>query len=94
MIQEMLPITTSNNALAVTRQDLDFAIDACDCAAVGATAALLAHQKDEYASPDRSKTARSQMSDVDQQRANELDQLVDTGDWEGIVLTAAKYESI
>ena len=101
MIKEMLPITNLTNAPAVTRQDLDRAIDAGDWAAVGATAALLSHQKDEHdVLPDQDKAAkalsitRSHMSDLDLQRAKELDHLVDTGDWEGIVLTAAKYESL
>lgn len=83
----------------VSRNDLDAAIDAADWAAVGATAALLANtnaNSNISATPMSNQTTgsnRTGMSDLDQQRANELDHLVDTGDWEGVVLAAAKFES-
>ncbi|KAG7341516.1 hypothetical protein IV203_023468 [Nitzschia inconspicua] len=84
----------------VTRADLDAAIEQGDWAAVGATAALLAAASDSqsYSSKSEQYTGtRSQsgssVSSIDAARAAELDHLVDAGDWEGVVLAAAKYEA-
>jgi len=87
----------------VTRDDLDSAIDAGDWAAVGATAALLAAASDSQSFSSRSGRSRrsgnsasrggSSMSSMDAARAAELDHLVDAGDWEGVVLAAAKFEA-
>lgn len=83
-----------------TRKELNQAIDAGDWAAVGATAALLAQNSDT-----RSISSYSQGSGVlsanfstsanstERARAEELDHLMDTGDWEGVVLAAAKFEA-
>ncbi len=83
----------------VTRDDLDSAIEAGDWAAVGATAALLAAASDSqsYSSKSEQYTGTrsrsgSSVSSLDVARAAELDHLVDAGDWEGVVLAAAKYE--
>lgn len=87
----------------VTRADLDSAIESGDWAAVGATAALLAAASDSqsYSSHsgnvDQSGTiSRSESNDssLDAARAAELDHLVESGDWEGVVLAAAKYEAV
>jgi len=81
----------------ITKKDLDSAIEAGDWAAVGATAALLAansetqSQSSKVSLSTRSKT--STISSVDPARVAELDQLVDAGDWEGVVLAAARLES-
>jgi hypothetical protein len=83
---------------SVTRADLDNAIEAGDWAAVGATAALLAAASDsqsytshsEHMAATRSQSGSS-VSSLDAARAAELDHLVDAGDWEGVVLAAAKY---
>ena len=85
---------------SVTRADLDAAIEQGDWAAVGATAALLAaasdsqsySSKSEQNTGTRSRTG-SDVSSIDAARAAELDHLVDAGDWEGVVLAAAKYEA-
>ena len=82
----------------VSRDDLDMAIEAGDWAAVGATAALLASASDSAshvsgASSHRSRSTKSSVSSLDAARAAELDQLVDAGDWEGVVLAAAKFEA-
>lgn len=80
----------------VTRDDLDSAIEAGDWAAVGATAALLAAASDSqsYSSRSRGSTrGGSSISSLDAARAAELDHLVDAGDWEGVVVAAAKFES-
>jgi len=82
----------------VSRDDLDTAIEAGDWAAVGATAALLASASDSAShisgtSSHRSASTKSSVSSLDAARAAELDQLVDAGDWEGVVLTAAKFEA-
>eukprot|EP00531_Pseudo-nitzschia_arenysensis_P005952 CAMPEP_0116116244 /NCGR_PEP_ID=MMETSP0329-20121206/934_1 /TAXON_ID=697910 /ORGANISM="Pseudo-nitzschia arenysensis, Strain B593" /LENGTH=872 /DNA_ID=CAMNT_0003609725 /DNA_START=149 /DNA_END=2767 /DNA_ORIENTATION=- len=83
----------------VTRHDLDTAIEEGDWAAVGATAALLAAASDSqsYSSKSEQYTGTrsrsgSSVSSLDVARAAELDHLVDAGDWEGVVLAAAKYE--
>ena len=88
-----------------SRNDLDSAIEAGDWATVGAAAALLAAASD---SPDTNsssqvevvsessrsgRTDSSALSSLDAARAAELNQLVDTGDWEGVVLAAAKFEA-
>jgi hypothetical protein len=84
---------------SVTRADLDNAIEAGDWAAVGATAALLAAASDSQSYSSRSEQftgtrsrSGSSVSSIDAARAAELDHLVDAGDWEGVVLAAAKYE--
>ena len=84
----------------VTRDDLDVAIEAGDWAAVGATAALLAAASDSQSFSSRSRRSGtsasrggSSMSSMDAARAAELDHLVDAGDWEGVVLAAAKFEA-
>ncbi len=82
----------------VTRADLDSAIESGDWAAVGATAALLAAASDSqsYSSHSRAMESQSRASDttsIDAARAAELDHLVESGDWEGVVLAAAKFEA-
>jgi len=78
-----------------SRDHLDNLIEAGDWAAVGATAALLAAASDSQSLSSRSRgTTRSRDSTgLDAQRAAELDTLVDAGDWEGVVLAAAKYQT-
>jgi len=99
--ERMEQIDTSDemNIPPVTRDDLDSAIEAGDWAAVGATAALLASASDSqsYSSKSEQYTGTrsrsgSSVSSLDVARAAELDHLVDAGDWEGVVLAAAKYE--
>jgi hypothetical protein len=83
----------------IARSNLDSLIEAGDWAAVGATAALLAAASDSASQTDKSlSTAASQRtgksaSTVDAARVAELDNLVDAGDWEGVVLAAAKFEA-
>lgn len=86
----------------VTREDLNAAIEAGDWAVVGATAALLADSTggvmdisisgSEYGDLSlHTRDTMSEMSDTDD-RAKELDRLVETGDWEGVVMAAAQFE--
>lgn len=81
----------------VTRSQLDALIEAGDWAAVGATAALLAAASDSQSQTSKSqasaKSSRSYADSMDAARAAELDNLVDAGDWEGVVLAAAKFEA-
>jgi hypothetical protein len=85
----------------VSRDDLDSAIEAGDWAAVGATAALLAAASDSQSYSSRSRKTEtsgisrggSSISSMDAARAAELDHLVDAGDWEGVVVAAAKFEA-
>lgn len=90
--------STVPNIPAVSRADLDVAIEAGDWAAVGATAALLAAASDSQSYSSQSKSrdvsrSGSSVSSMDAARAAELDHLVDAGDWEGVVLAAAKFEA-
>ncbi|VEU39096.1 unnamed protein product [Pseudo-nitzschia multistriata] len=96
---EHIDTSDALNLPPVTRDDLDSAIEAGDWAAVGATAALLAAASDSqsYSSKSEQYTGTrsrsgSSVSSLDVARAAELDHLVDAGDWEGVVLAAAKYE--
>lgn len=80
---------------AASREQLDHLIEAGDWAAVGATAALLAAASDSQSFSSRSRASihSRDSGDVDAHRAAELDHLVDAGDWEGVVLAAAKYQA-
>lgn len=97
-----VPIQTRLAQGQVTREDLNAAIEAGDWAVVGATAALLADSTggvmdmsisgSEYG--DLSLHTRDTMSEIsdNDDRAKELDRLVETGDWEGVVMAAAQFE--
>lgn len=64
-----------------------------DWAAVGATAALLAQSSDVTdTASERQDSTDSRASAGSSARITELDRLVEAGDWEGVVLAAAKYE--
>lgn len=83
----------------VSRTQLDSLIEAGDWAAVGATAALLAAASDSQSASSRTHTTSTtdpntnrDSASVDAARAAELDNLVDAGDWEGVVLAAARFE--
>jgi len=84
----------------VTREDLDSAIQSGNWAAVGTTAALLAAASNSQSDSLKRKRIASSVargdssaSPLDAARAAELDQLVDAGDWEGVVVAAAKFEA-
>lgn len=81
----------------VSREQLDELIEAGDWAAVGATAALLAAASDSQSQTSRSGAGSRQGSSatgsIDAARAAELDHLVEAGDWEGVVLAAARFEA-
>jgi hypothetical protein len=94
------------NVSDVSRDDLDSAIEAGDWAGVGATAALLAAASDSpdtksqssrtegrFYSSHSTRTDSSALSSVDAARAAELGHLADAGDWEGVVLAAARFEA-
>ena len=76
---------------------MDNAIRTGDWSLVGATAALISQSPSDFAS-DANSTFSSNLSSVvtsqqDTERATELDRLVEIGDWEGVVLAAAKFEA-
>ncbi|KAL7562312.1 hypothetical protein ACA910_014528 [Epithemia clementina (nom. ined.)] len=90
--------SVGSSSASVSRDQLDSYIEAGDWAAVGATAALLAAQSDSNSASTNSRSRRSRSSSyetdsVEAQRAAELDHLVDAGDWEGVVLAAARFEA-
>jgi hypothetical protein len=71
---------------------LDSAIEAGDWAAVGATAALLAIASDSQSSSSREKKpftiVDGSFSSMDAEKIAELDKLVNSGDWEGVMEVA------
>ena len=80
------------------------AIEAGDWAAVGATAAILASDSDSVASSRASREMEGELgasdslmsnddvtADEDEERAMEIDQLVEDGNWDGVVAVAARY---
>jgi hypothetical protein len=84
--------------------ELEGAIMAGDWAAVGATAAALANMQESQSSADVSKSstamsvlsslrAKSLKEKIGSDKAEDLDRLIEAGDWEGIILAAAKYEA-
>mmetsp|Transcript_3447 Transcript_3447/g.6508 ORF Transcript_3447/g.6508 Transcript_3447/m.6508 type:complete len:982 (-) Transcript_3447:711-3656(-) len=91
--------------LAVTRKDLEQQIEKGDWAAVGATAAILASESrssagsissglgSEFSGSSSAMSSTLSGTSRDRARAAELDRLVEAGDWEGVVLTAAKFEA-
>lgn len=94
----------SRSISSVSRADLEAQIETGDWAAVGATAAILAREtnsvagsvsSDSFLSAGISSGISSIFSTTsrDRSRAAELDSLVNDGDWEGVVMTAAKFEA-
>jgi len=87
----------------VSREDLNAAIEAGDWAMVGATAALLADTSNSEHSLSGTEAESTNTSEArvgstitdsseSSTRAKELDRMVVSGDWEGIVLAAAQFE--
>lgn len=86
------------NSPTLSQHNLELAIESHDWAAVGATAALLA-ESDASLSLATDLTSRRSRStftswntDGEVERVAELDRLVEEGDWEGVVLAAARFE--
>ncbi|KAG7372444.1 hypothetical protein IV203_018587 [Nitzschia inconspicua] len=84
-------------------ETLESAIVSGDWAAVGATAAALASMQDTQSRSEVSKgstglsnvsslMSQSWKNKIDSAKANQLDQLIERGDWEGIILAAANFE--
>jgi hypothetical protein len=79
-----------------TYSELDDAIQKGDWAAVGVTAALLASQSYDTILSQSSDVSESKLppkGSLNPHRAAELDRLVESGDWEGVVRAAAKYDA-
>ncbi len=81
------------------REELDKAIKLGDWSLVGATAAIIAQSPADFLttainSPNSSGMNSSSYSNQrDMERATEVEKLVEIGDWEGVVLAAAKFEA-
>lgn len=82
------------------REELEIAIQNGDWSLVGATAAIIAQSPAEFLNNgDINSTFSSGLSSSigasprKNERAVELDRLVEAGDWEGVVLAAAKFET-
>jgi len=90
-------MSSSQQASKASINELESQIEAGDWAAVGATAALLAAASDSQSGASRSMASKSRetrdATSVDAARAAELDHLVDTGDWDGLIAAAARYEA-
>lgn len=92
-----------------TMDDLENAIEAGNWGQVGALAAVLASQGTSLPGKKSSRSAAglsttsydssaassrgSQSNNIDQARALEIDKLVEAGDWQGVVLAAARFEA-
>jgi len=74
--------------------ELDTSIANGNWAAVGATAALMATSIYGTPSPNsRRKSASSVTLSDFSQKATELDLLIDAGDWQAVVVAAARYDA-
>jgi hypothetical protein len=89
--------SSSNNPM----DDLDGAIEAGNWGQVGAIAAILA-SKGHISPPakrllsrsaEKSQDSSTYETSLDRMRASEIDKLVDNGDWQGVVLAAARFEA-
>jgi len=82
-----------------TREDLDEAIQAGDWKAVGATAALIVHESPDKNSRDDSldalgfDTSKMSESTNEQDQVEELEHLVEAGDWRAVVAAASRFEN-
>jgi hypothetical protein len=82
--------------------DLDSAIEAGTWGQVGALAAILASKgqstppargSSRSAAASKSQDSSTYDTSLDRARAVEIDKLVDAGDWQGVVLAAARFEA-
>ncbi len=88
--------TGTDGSMQSTYSELDEAIQKGDWAAVGVTAALLASQSyvdDNTQGSSKGARLRRPNTALNPERAAELDRLVETGDWEGVVAAAAKFDA-
>ncbi|VEU43304.1 unnamed protein product [Pseudo-nitzschia multistriata] len=90
--------TGTEGSIQSTYSELDEAIQKGDWAAVGVTAALLASQaygEESTQGSSKNSSVRFIRKDapLDPERAAELDLLVESGDWEGVVAAAAKFDA-
>lgn len=90
--------TGTEGSIQSTYSELDEAIQKGDWAAVGVTAALLASQayvddNTQGSSKQSISRLRRNNAALNPERAAELDRLVETGDWEGVVAAAAKFDA-
>jgi len=76
-----------------SRDNLGIAIKAKNWAKVGTTAAMLAQSSRSYFNKDSRLKISTSCNSLDRKRILDLDQLVDSGDWEAVVLLAAEYEA-
>jgi hypothetical protein len=105
--EEAEPQARAVHTSASNLDELDSAIEAGNWGAVGAIAAILAssgypakkepRSATSIKSEDSSAISGSRDSStgptLDQARATEIDKLVEAGDWQGVVLAAARFEA-
>ena len=101
--------SSTASASTSAMDDIDNAIEAGNWGQVGALAAVLASQghgsperkmsarargtSSTSKSGDDTSTSQRSSNSLDQARATEIDKLVETGDWQGVVLAAARFEA-
>ena len=92
----------SSAASSNPMDDLDSAIEAGNWGQVGALAAILASKgqstppargSSRSAAASKSQDSSTYDTTLDRARAVEIDKLVDAGDWQGVVLAAARFEA-
>ena len=92
----------SSAASSNPMDDLDSAIEAGNWGQVGALAAILASKgqstppargSSRSAAASKSQDSSTYDTSLDRARAVEIDKLVDAGDWQGVVLAAARFEA-
>jgi hypothetical protein len=92
----------SSAASSNPMDDLDSAIEAGNWGQVGALAAILAskgqstppaRESSRSAAASKSQDSSTRDASIDRARAVEIDKLVDAGDWQGVVLAAARFEA-
>ena len=77
---------------AATKKDLDSAIQAGDWRAVGATAALIANVSPAKSGDDLHASTMS-VTSHEKHQVQELEQLVEEGNWEAVMAAASRFES-
>ena len=105
--EEAAPQKRATDTSQSNLDELDSAIEAGNWGAVGAIAAILASSgypgkkeprsassiKSEDSSAKSGSRDSSNGPTLDQARATEIDKLVEAGDWQGVVLAAARFEA-
>jgi hypothetical protein len=102
MIPGSPPRYSSSPTISQRIDDLEAAMSSGDWSAVGASAALLAASQEDRGVTERAtgppfiqkKKAFADEGNIDKETAAHVEQMINSGDWEGVIQTAAKMEAI